>query len=85
MRALPAVTHEILKLPREFLGNTIMTIVGDPFQEWVDEQVRVRNAKYKEEHDENLGLDEEVYAVVQRSSSVASKYSALVCFEHVVS
>ena len=83
MQALPAVPHEILKLPREYVGNVIRTIVGESFQDWVDEQIRVRNAKYKEEHDENLGLDEEVYEVVQRSSSVASKYF-LVIFDHVV-
>ena len=74
MRALPAVQHEILKLPREYLGNVIVTIVGDHFQEWVDEQIRVRNAKYKEEHDQNLEVDSEVEAAYQRSTSIGSKY-----------
>jgi hypothetical protein len=63
MMALPSVKHEILKLPREFIGNVIATIVGDPFYEWVDEQIQIRNAKFKEEHDQNLELDEEVEAV----------------------
>ena len=35
MRCLPAVEKEIRKLPREYIGNVIYTIVGDPFNQWV--------------------------------------------------
>jgi peptide subunit release factor RF-3 len=76
MRALPAVQHEILKLPREYLGNVIITIVGDPFQEWVDAQISARNAKYKEEHDQNLEVDSEVEAAYLKSTSIGSKFVA---------
>ncbi len=51
MKALPAVEHETLKLPREYIGNVIATIAGEPFIEWVDERIKERNAKYKEVHD----------------------------------
>ena len=33
MRALPAVQHEILKLPRKYVAEVILNIMGDPFQE----------------------------------------------------
>ena len=36
MRALPAVQKEILKLPRAYLGNVIMTVCGQPFQDWIN-------------------------------------------------
>ena len=76
MRALPAVLHEIRKLPRKYVAEILLNIVGDPFEEWANGQINLRNAKYKEEHDENLGLDEECMAVFQRSTSIASKYIA---------
>ena len=41
--ALPITEKEILKLPREYIGNVIYTISGDPFQSWVDLQVVNRN------------------------------------------
>ena len=74
MKALPAVVKETLKLPREYIGNVIATIVGEPFYEWVDEQITIRNAKFKEDHDQNLELDEEVEAIFQKSTSIGSKY-----------
>jgi hypothetical protein len=51
MKALPVVLKETLKLPREYIGNVIATIVGEPFYTWVDEQITIRNAKFKEDHD----------------------------------
>ena len=84
MRALPAVQHEILKLPKKYVAEIILNIVGDPFQEWVDEQIRVRNAKYKEDHDENVDLDSEVEAVYQKSTSIACKYPAVAFHRQLV-
>ena len=63
MRALPSIEIEILKLPKEYIGNIIYTIIGDPFYDWVAQRVHERNAKIKEENDMNLELDEEVDAV----------------------
>ena len=82
MRALPAVANEILKLPREYIGNVILNIVGDPFELWVDQQIKARDAKYKEEHDKNLELDEEVQAAFQKSTSIGSKYFSPICTAH---
>ena len=63
MRALPLVDHEILRYPRDFIGHVLATIIGESFDVWVDERVRERNAKYKEEHDCQIELDEEVAAI----------------------
>ena len=39
MRALPVVMKEIRKLPRNYIANVIYTIVGDKFNEWVQQKV----------------------------------------------
>ena len=51
MFILPENEGEIRKLLREWLGNVIYTIVGQPFQQWVNQQVDARNAKLKKENE----------------------------------
>ena len=34
--ALPALDREVEKLPRAYIANVVYTLVGKPFQEWVD-------------------------------------------------
>ena len=36
-------SKEILKLSRAYLSNVIYTIMGEPFQQWVKQQVNRRN------------------------------------------
>ena len=73
MRALPAKEEEILKLPREYIGNLIYTIVGEPFQEWVKDRVEQRNAKLKKEQKQDIEMDPEVLRIFQNSTSVGCK------------
>ena len=51
MRALPISQKEIRKLPRQYIGNIIHSIVGQPFKKWVDDRVDARNVKVAEEGD----------------------------------
>ena len=39
MRALPSVSKEVKKLPRNYIANVIYTIVGEKFNDWVQEKV----------------------------------------------
>ncbi len=73
LKALPAVESEVKNLPREYLGNVIICIVGDPFQQWVDDRVLERNAKRKEEGKMTVEMDPEVEAAFRASTSVGSK------------
>ncbi len=73
MLALPAVDSEIKNLPRDYLGNVIITILGDQFQQWVDDRVLERNEKRKEEGKQNVEMDPEVEAAFRASTSVGSK------------
>ncbi|MCS5594173.1 MAG: hypothetical protein NZ730_06480 [Porticoccaceae bacterium] len=72
MLALPAVESEIKNLPRDYLGNVVITILGDEFQQWVDDRVLERNTKRKEEGEMNIELDPEVEAAFRASTSVGS-------------
>ena len=38
MRALPMAQKEIRKLPREYIGNIIYTLVGSDFRDWVKQR-----------------------------------------------
>ena len=59
MHALP-IDKEIKKLSRQYLGNVIYTIVGDPFSKWVDNRVDIRNKKVKEGHDMMIDMDPDI-------------------------
>ena len=45
MEALPIVQKEVKKLPRQYIGNVIFTLVGEPFRQWVLERVESRNER----------------------------------------
>ena len=45
MAALPMVETELKKLPRQYIANIIYTIVGKPFDDWIDARVRARHEK----------------------------------------
>ena len=75
MRALPVVMKEIRKLPRNYIANILYTIVGDKFNEWVQQKVQVRNAKVAEDRDMNVDLDPEIAEIFKNSTAVSGKYS----------
>ena len=58
MFVLPEDEGEIKKLPREWLGNVIYTIVGEDFKTWVDEQIEKRNAEIKLYQELEVELDQ---------------------------
>ena len=39
MMALPIEPKEIDKIPRQYIANVIYTIVGAPFNAWVEQQI----------------------------------------------
>ena len=64
MFILPEDKGEIKKLPREFLGNVIYTIVGEPFQQWVNKQIDLRNQKMKKDKELEVELDPEILRIL---------------------
>ena len=76
MRALPVTQKEIRKLPRQYIGNIIHTIVGEPFKKWVHDRVEARNLKVAEEGDMMIELDPEIAEIYRASNAVSGKCSS---------
>ena len=73
MKALPTGEKEIEKLPRQYLANIIHTIVGKPFQVWIDTQIEARNAELAEKREMYIELDPEIEAIFKASTAVSGK------------
>ena len=74
MRALPMAQKEIRKMPREYIGNIIYTLVGDDFRDWVKSRVDQRNTKVAEEGDMMIDMDPDIYKIFQSSNAVSGTY-----------
>ena len=74
MTALPLTEKEQLKLPREYLGNVVFTIAGQPFQKWVDDKIVLMKQKVAQEKDLSIQMDPEIARLFKESTSVSRKY-----------
>jgi len=63
LNALPLTRNEIVKLPREYIGNVIYTVTGQPFQDWVDAKVKERNARVMNDRDLSILMDPDIAAI----------------------
>ena len=57
LRALPEPQKEIEKLPREYLSNVVYTILGDPFQNLVNNRIKDRNDKVTKVQNLSIQMD----------------------------
>jgi len=48
-KVLPSEYREILKLHRQYIANVIFTVVGKPFQDWINGVAELRNSKIIED------------------------------------
>ena len=69
---------EIAKLSRGYLSNVIYTIVGPPFQAWVDQQVNRRNHKIAHGGNNVIAMDQRIADIFNRSTAVSGKYCPFV-------
>ena len=76
MKAFPTEAREIDKLPRQYIANVIFTLVGSPFEAWVNKRVEDRHRKIAEDRDLNIELDPEIAAIFEASNAVSGKYLA---------
>jgi hypothetical protein len=72
-QALPVEPREVDKLLRKYVGNLIYTLVGTPFQDWVEDVIQERNRKLVAERNLAVEMDPEVYKVFMASTSVSSE------------
>ena len=74
MKAFPSEAKEIEKLPRQYIINVIFTLVGSPFEVWVNQRIEERHRLIAEDRDLNIELDPDIAAIFQASNSVSGKY-----------
>ena len=60
MEYLPEEESELKKLPREFLGNVLYSVIGDRFYQWVKVQIEKRNEIRKEKQAMQIELDPQI-------------------------
>ena len=68
------IVKEVFRLPRQFIINVAFSIIGDPFKEWVTEEVKMRNAKVTKEKDMLIAMDPTVYQAYQNSTAISCKF-----------
>ena len=73
LKYFPTENKEWEKLPRQYVANVIYTVVGEGFQQWVQDNVNARNEKIKQEKDMLVELDPEILAIFKASTSVSGK------------
>ena len=76
MVALPITEKETLKLPREYIGNVLYTLIGDNFQDFVNSKIEERNLKVTEDRDLTIEMDPAIARAFKESTAVSSKYQA---------
>ena len=69
--------RDLPKIPRAWLANVIYTIVGDQFNQWVQERIRERNDRVASNHDLMIELDPAIARAFEASTMISSKYPDL--------
>ena len=80
--ALPPV-REIWKMPRQYICNLIFTLVGAPFQAWVNERCQQRNEKIAMERDLNIELDANIAKAFHESTAISRKCLSSIIFPNL--
>ena len=66
---------ELRKVPKQWVVNVMATVIGEPFIEWVKQQINDRNKALIMERKLGIELDEEIAAAFHASTAVSRKYS----------
>ena len=74
MKAFPSETKEIDKLPRQYIANVIYTLVGSPFEAWVNLRIEARHERIADDRDLNIELDPEIAVLFQASNAISGKF-----------
>jgi hypothetical protein len=69
----PAEDREIKKLPRAYISNVLYTTIGNPFKNWVYEEMEARNNAIADKNDLMVDLDPDIASIFQNSNSISGK------------
>lgn len=65
--------RDLHRLPRQWVISLIFTLVGGPFQQWVDERIEARNEKLASDNNQMIEVDPQIAAAFAASTSLSSK------------
>ena len=66
--------HAHAQLPKRSIPvNVIFTVVGKPFQDWINGVSELRNSKIIEDQNLDIQMDSEIFKIFQASTAVSTK------------
>ena len=71
---------DLQKVPKQWVVNVCAAVLGDPFKDWVIEQVEERNALMADKREVMIAMDPAMAAKFAASTHVSRKYTIL--FRH---
>ena len=75
---------DLPKTPKQWIVDVCAAVIGQPFKDWVKEQVEDRNAAMKEKREMMIDIDPEMKAAFQASTHVSRKYLNQILY-HLIS
>ena len=64
---------DIPKTPKQFIVNVCAAVIGQPFRDWVANQIEERNAIMNDKKEVMISIDPSMAAKFQKSTHVSSK------------
>ena len=65
---------DLPKVPKQWIVNVCAAVLGDPFKDWVSEQVEDRNALMADKKEIHIAMDPGMAAKFSASTHVSCKY-----------
>ena len=69
---------DLVKVPKQWIVNVYAAVIGEPFKQWVHEQIEERNALMSEKKEVMIAMDPQMAAKFQASTHVSRKYTSAV-------
>ena len=66
--------QDLPKTPKQWIVNVCAAVVGQPFKEWVSQQVEDRNAEMAEKRDLMISMDPVMAQKFANSTHISRKY-----------
>ena len=64
---------DIQKVPRQWILNVCAAVIGQPFRDWVTEQVEARNSLMSQKKEMMIAMDPEMASKFAASTHVSRK------------
>ena len=63
--------EDLPKIPKQWIVNVCAAVIGEPFKNWVADQIEIRNAERAEKREVMIAMDPELAAKFQASTHVS--------------